>query len=82
MYFNEYIFYFFSNSDVSICDNLSFPEIFLDTKKTYGFELKDPNEEDMEKYKKFLKFDGIDKPRGPFENFKSIKEAKTDDIFR
>ena len=36
----------------------------------------------MEKYKKFLKFDGIDKPRGPFENFKSIKEAKTDDIFR
>jgi len=70
-----------SNSDVSICDNLSFPEIFLDTKETYGFELKDPNEEDMEKYKKFLKFDGIDKPRGPFENFKSIKEAKTDDIF-
>ena len=36
----------------------------------------------MEKYKKYLKFDGIDKPRGPFENFKSIKEAKTDDIFR
>ena len=75
-------FLYFSNSDVSICDNLLFPEIFLDTKETYGFELKDPNEEDMEKYKKFLKFDSIDKPRGPFENFKSIKEAKTDDIFR
>ena len=73
---------FFSESDVSICDNISFPDLFKDTKETYGFELKTPNEEDMKLYNTFVRFDEIDKPRGPFQNFKTIKEAQTDDLFR